>query len=354
LYAVPFDTVRLEIHGRPAPVVEDVSNDTAFGFSRLDVSASGILLYRRGRTEGQRTIYWLDSGGRLESLDVEPAVYQFLRISPDGTRLIWMMNQGPSADLWVYDWRRGSKTRLTDGQDVYAYPVWSPDGRYVVFSSSKGIFWTRPDGAGRPHPLIESKALLWPTSFTPDGKRLVYSELNPTGGLIKTVLLDGSGGQLRAGTSEGFLQTSALPFPAFSPDGRWLAYADAESGRYEVYVRAYPDKGTRWLISSGGGTMPLWSRTERELFYRDEDSRIMVATYTANGDTFVADKPRLWSEKRLANTGLTPLFDLAPDGKRFAVLVAEEGREPPAVQNHVTLILNFFDELRRRVPQGNN
>ena len=100
--------------------------------------------------------------------------------------------------------------------------------------------------------------------------------------------------------------------------------------------------------------MPLWSRTERELFYRDEDSRIMVATYTANGDTFVADKPRVWSEKRLANTGLTPLFDLAPDGKRFAVLVAEEGREPPAVQNHVTLILNFFDELRRRVPQGNN
>jgi Protein kinase domain/WD40-like Beta Propeller Repeat len=354
LYAVPFDPVRLEIHGRPAPVVEDVSNDTAFGFSRLDVSASGILLYRRGRTEGQRTIYWLDGGGRLESLDVEPAVYQFLRISPDGSRLIWMMNQGPSADLWVYEWRRGSKTRLTDGQDVYAYPVWSPDGRYVVFSSSKGIFWTRPDGAGRPHPLIESKALLWPTSFTPDGKRLVYSELNPTGGLIKTVLLDGSGGQLRAGTSEGFLQTSALPFPAFSPDGRWLAYADAESGRYEVYVRAFPDKGTRWLISSGGGTMPLWSRTERELFYRDEDSRIMVATYTANGDTFVADKPRVWSEKRLANTGLTPLFDLAPDGKRFAVLVAEEGREPPAVQNHVTLILNFFDELRRRVPQGNN
>ena len=350
LYAVPFDPVRLEVHGSSVAVLDDVSNDTAFGFSRVGVSASGILLYRTGRTEGQRTIFWLDGTGNLDSLDVEPAVYQFPRISPDGSRIIWMMNQGSRADLWVYDWRRGSKTRLTDGQDVYAYPAWSPDGRYIVFSSSRGILWTRPDGAGKPHPLVESKALLWPTSFSPDGKRLVYSELNPTGGLIRTIPLDDTGGQLRAGASKVFLQTSALPFPAFSPDGRWLAYADAESGRYEVYVRAFPDKGARWLVSSGGGTMPVWSRTARELFYRDEDSRIMVATYSVTGATFVADKPRRWSERRLANTGLTPLFDLAPDGKRFAVLMADEGPEPQALKSHVTLVSNFLEELRRRVP----
>jgi serine/threonine-protein kinase len=136
----------------------------------------------------------------------------------------------------------------------------------------------------------------------------------------------------------------------FSPDGRWLAYADTESGAYEVYVRAFPDKSTRWLISNGGGTMPIWARNGRELFYRNEDSQIMVATYAVRGDTFVADKPRVWSEKRLANTGLTPLFDLAPDGKRFAVLMAAEGPEPIEAQSHVTLLLNFFEELRRIAP----
>jgi Tol biopolymer transport system component len=355
LFAVPFDPGRLQVLGHPTALIEDVSNDTNFGFARVDLSANGTLLYRKGRTEGQRTIHWLDNTGKLESLGLDLALYQFPRVSPDGSRLLWQQAEGSSADLWIYDWRRGSKTRLTDGKDVYTYPVWSPDGRYVVFSSSKGVFWTRADAAGKPQRLIErteTAGAQFPTSFTPDGKHLVFSELNPTGGLIQTVVLDGSSGQLRAGKPELFLQTSAaLPFSAFSPDGRWLAYADAESGNYEVYVRAFPDKGTRWLISSGGGTMPAWSTNGRELFYRNDDSRIMVATYTVDGDTFIADKPRVWSDRRLANTGLTPLFDLAPDGKRFLVLMRPEAPDPNAAPSHVTLMINFFDELRRRVPQ---
>jgi len=288
-------------------------------------------------------------------LGLETGSYQFPRVSPDGSRLIWQLSEGSSADLWIYDWRRGSKTRLTDGKDVYTYPVWSPDGRFVVFSSSKGMFWTRADAAGKPQPLNgpAMKPSQFPTSFASDGKRLVFSELSPGGGgLVQTVSIDAASGELRAGTPEVFLHVSALPFAAFSPDRRWLAYADAESGNYEVYVRAFPDRGTRWLISSGGGTMPVWSRNGRELFYRNDDSRIMVATYTVNGETFSADKPRVWSERRLANTGLTPLFDLAPDGKRFLVLMAPEAPASALTQSHVTLMTNFFDELRRRVPQG--
>jgi hypothetical protein len=350
LFAVPFDPGSLEVRGRPAPLLEEVSNDTNYGFSRVDVSASGMLLYRRGRTEGRTTIHWMDSTGRLESLETEPAGYELPRVSPDGSKLIWTLNQGSSADLWIYEWQRGSKTRLTDGKSVYGYPVWSPDGRYVVFSSSGGMFWTRADGAGKPQPLTASKAFQFPTSFTPDGRRLVFSELSPVGGLIQTVRVDGDSGQLHASKPELFLQTaSAAPVPAFSSDGRWLAYADSESGSYELYVRAFPDKGTRWLISNSGGTMPVWSRNGHELFYRTEDRRIMVATYTVKGDTFVADKPRVWSEQQLANTGVTPSFDLAPDGKRFVVLMPAESPEPRETQSHVTLVLNFFDEVGRRV-----
>jgi serine/threonine-protein kinase len=351
VFVVPFDPTRIEVRGRPAAWVEGISNDTTYGFSRLDFSASGMLLYRKGRTEGLTTIHWMDHTGRTESVAIEPGVYMFPRISPDGSKLIWMMNQGATSDLWIYDWQRGSKTRLTDGTSVYAYPVWSPDGRYVVFTSSEGISWTRADGAGKRELLTRSEARQAPTSFTLDGRWLAFAEVNAAGGLIKTVRVDGSSGQLRTSSPELFLQTSSpLSFPAFSPDGRWLAYADAESGRYDVYVRSFPDKGTRWLISNGGGTLPEWSRNGRELFYRTEDNQLMVVTYAVKGDTFVAAKPRVWSNERLANTGLTPNFDLAPDGTRFAVLMSAGGPISAYVQNHVTLVTNFFDELRRLAP----
>ena len=144
LFAIAFEPGSLETRGRAVPLVEDVSNDTRYGFARLDFSANGTLLYRKGRTLGLSAIHWMDSTGRTAPLETEPALYLFPRISPDGSKLIWMVNQGPSADLWIYDWRRGGKTRLTDGKDVYSNPVWSPpDGRYVVFSSSEGIRWTR-------------------------------------------------------------------------------------------------------------------------------------------------------------------------------------------------------------------
>jgi len=141
---------------------------------------------------------------------------------------------------------------------------------------------------------------------------------------------------------------SVNAYPAFSPDGRWLAYASSESGIYEVYVRAYPDKGSQWQISNSGGTMPVWSPNGQELFYRTEDQRIMVATYVVKGGSFVAAKPRVWAPTPLANLGLTPNFDLAPDGKRFAVVMPAESPDPREVQSHATLALNFLDEVRRR------
>jgi serine/threonine-protein kinase len=219
LFAMAFDTARLEARGQAVPLIEDVSNDTRYGFSRFDVAANGTLLYRKGRTKGLSGIHWMDSAGTTEPLETEPAVYLTPRFSPDGGKLIWVVNQGPNADLWICDWRRGTKTRLTDGNDVYSNPVWSPDGQYVVFSSSEGIRWSRADGAGRPQPLIASKTLQFPNSFAPDG-HLVYTESTPTGGLIRTVTVDKSSGQMRAGNPESFLQTpSAQPSPAFSPDG---------------------------------------------------------------------------------------------------------------------------------------
>jgi serine/threonine-protein kinase len=137
--------------------------------------------------------------------------------------------------------------------------------------------------------------------------------------------------------------------PAFSPDGRWLAYVSNESGDYEVYVRPFPGPGGKWQLSTGGGHFPKWSKNRKELFYGTPDNKIMVLTYTSSGDSFSADKPRLWSPGQFTGRLGNPNFDLHPDGKRFAVLKAPSAESQPAV-NKVSFIFNFFDELRRKVP----
>ena len=216
------------------------------------------------------------------------------------------------------------------------------------------MFWTRADGAAKPQPLTRSTNQQYPSSFTADGKRLAFYELNPkTGFDIWTVPLEVNGALLRAGKPEVFVQT---PFderhPSFSPDGRWLAYASEESGVLQVYVREFPGRatGSRWLISNGGGGYPVWSRNGQELFFRAFDNKIMAAAYTVTGNSFVAVKPRVWSEKALANVGFLGAYDVGPDGKRIAALVSAETPDGQKAQSHVIFLLNFFDELRRRVP----
>jgi serine/threonine-protein kinase len=350
LFAVPFDAERLELRGNPTPL-QEVSSEPAIGAAQIDFSVSGAFVYRSGGTEGLKTLHWLDSTGRMEPLGTEPAVYLSPRLSPDGSRLAFMLSQGSLTDLWVYDLQRGAKVRVTNGTSFNSYPMWSPDGRYLVFQSAGGMFWARSDAAGKPQPLTESKNLQMPNSFTPDGTRLVFSELSPqTGADIRTIPVDSSSGRLRAGEPQVFVKTSTLSiWAALSQDGRWLAYADSQAGVYEVHVRAFPDKGTDVQISNAGGILPIWSQNGHELFYRTEDQRIMVVNYAVRGDSFVPEKPRVWFGKQLANIGLAANLDLAPDGKRFIVLMPAETGVPRLAPGHVMLTVNFFDEVRRRV-----
>jgi Tol biopolymer transport system component len=354
LFAVPFDLDRLEVRGTPTPLLEQVAYSSAIGFAQFEFSRSGTLVYRQGTGGGGMvTIQWLEGGDRKQSLLAKPGYYMRPHVSPDGQRLAMDILDGSGSDVWVYDWQRDTITRLTFGGGTgFVQPVWSPDGRYIVGRTNEGMAWVRADGAGKPQPLTENKNAQFPWSFSPDGKRLAYQENGANGYEVWTLPVESNGLGLRAGKPESFVQS---PFevrqPAFSPDGRWLAYTSNESGVYEVYVRAFPDKGGRWQISNAGGTWIEWSRNGRELFFRTLDNRIMVASYTAKGDSFVADKPRVWSEKQLADFGPgVPNYDLAPDGKRIAALMPVEAPETKKAQNHVIFLENFFDELRRRVP----
>jgi Tol biopolymer transport system component len=267
-----------------------------------------------------------------------------------------MVVHQPGSDIWVYEWQRDAWTKLSFGGTIYFSPVWSPDGRYVVFGSvGKGIFWTRSDGAGQPQPLIPSNAVLTPCSFSPDGKRLVYTEVAASGpnSQIWTASLEDSGGQLKAGKPDQFLKDSFDDLlPAVSTDGRWVAYTSNESGMFQVYVRAFPriaGHDGKWLISAGPGVLPTWSSNGRDLLYRSGD-QIMAVSYTANGDSFVPDRPRVaWAEAGIPQIALR-LWDLAPDAKRLIVVAPVSNAGTPKTEHEVVLLQNFYDELRRRLP----
>jgi serine/threonine-protein kinase len=211
------------------------------------------------------------------------------------------------------------------------------------------MFGIRSGGGGEVQVLTQSKATQYPFSFAPDG-RLAYLELGAGGYDLWTLPLEIDGSGLKPGKPEVFLQT---PYeerhPAFSPDGRWIAYSSNESGAFQVYVRPFPDKSGKWQISTNGGVYPVFSRTGQKLFFRTEDNQVMLANYTVQGDSFVADKPRVWSETRLADLGIILNYDVAPDGKRILALMPSEAQKGERTPSHVTFMLNFADEIRRRL-----
>jgi Tol biopolymer transport system component len=359
MFAVPFDPDKLETRGTAVPVLDDVAVASATGIGQFDFSRTGTLVYRRasgGVSGNLTTLQWVDATGRKEPLRAKPGDYANPVLSPDGKRVALTVIDGGSRDIWIYDSQRDAMMRLTFGGGAYLYPVWSPDGQYVVFSSfGGGIFQARADGAGQPQALTQSKTNQIPWSFTPDGKRLAYFDAEAKA-QIWTLQLEPRGGQLKAGKPEQFLKSASVDVaPSFSPDGRWLAYDSDESGKDEVYVREFPPptsgQGGKWQVSNDGGTRPRWSRTGHELMYQSAD-QIMAASYTVKGDTFVPDKPRVWIAKLGAPPSAGSPWDLSPDGKRVAVVTPEGTPEAPKQEHEIVMLLNFFDELRRKVPPG--
>jgi serine/threonine-protein kinase len=135
----------------------------------------------------------------------------------------------------------------------------------------------------------------------------------------------------------------------FSPDGRWIAYCSTESGSWEVYVQPFPPDGRKMQVSSHGGRIPSWSPNGRDLFYTTERQEILRVRYTIHNGTFAPGQPELWTERRFADTGVIAGVDLAANGKRFVALMPAELAGRQQSPNHVTILLNFFDEIQRRL-----
>jgi serine/threonine-protein kinase len=348
-FAAPMDLARLELTGSSAPILDDVSSSEAGGSAGFDYSRAGTLAYLPGASSPLLSVAWLDASGKFERMSVAPKSYLQTKLSPDGTRLAVVIQEGASRNLWVYDWKRDRLFPITFGKNGVFWPAWSPDGKHLAFMMvqgevGSGIYWARADGGGQVHRLLEVNFVSG-ISFSPDARRLAFGSTIQAAAL-QTVALDFSDPERpKAGKPETFPTGPGHAFdPNFSPDGRWMAYVSDESGGPEVYVEPSLGPGGKWLVSSGIGSHPVWSSNGRELFYEEIGTHlIQVVTYTTKGDSFEADPPRVWVDRALPIQNTT----LSLDGKRFAIVVPESGEKAPT---HVVFLLNFFDELRRRVP----
>jgi serine/threonine-protein kinase len=344
MYAVAFDLDHLEARGTPSPIVDGIAYDPTFGYAQLDVSRTGTLVYRKN---GGATLDWIDGRGGNDQILRKPSQSVWPRISPDGKSIALTTAEGGEVGLWIHNLETGQAALAARGARYSS--LWTPDGRYLVLGGAGGLSWVRADGPTKPQPLTGTGVQV-PVSFNKDGTRLAFHALSPeTHFDLWTLPVIASNDGLRLlGPPEPFLQTQAIEtYPTFSPDGRWIAYASNESGGWEVYVRSFPYNGKAVRVSRGGGRVARWAPSGSELFYRNEDNRIFVATYRTPGGLFVVDHVRLWSATRLFDTGVFANYDVSRDGRIVALLPASEPEDRQS-ENHVTVTLNFFEQLRQR------
>ena len=346
LMAVPFDHQQLVVLGAAVPVVEGVLQSRASGAAQYSLSATGSLVYVPGGIEeDNQKLVWVTRSGTELPLAAPTHSYTFPRLSPDGRRVAVGIAER-EAQVWLHDLSRETLTRFTFEGNRNLNSVWTPDGKVIAYLSNKdgagNIYWQRADGSGGLERLTSSEYTQVPMSWSPDGQLLAFMENNPTTGYDIWVL------RLSDHKAQPFLRT---PFnesvPRFSPDGRWLIYVSNESGRYEIYVQPYPGPGGKWQISTEGGTEPTWNPNGSELFYRSGNK--MMAVEITTRPSFTASKPRVLFEGRYEpSPATTPNYDVSLDGQRFLML--KPNLQEASAPTQINVVLNWFEELKRRVP----
>jgi len=340
LQAVPFDLARLEIVGKPVPILDGIVRTPAAQFA---VSDTGSLVYVPGGNQSiGQTLLWVDRDGREEPLPTPPRSFSKPRLSPDGRQVAVVID---NRQIWSYDLSRATLTPLTAADAQSNFPVWTPDGSRLAFSSSRdgvlNMFSMPADGSGSPERLMTSVLFQDPASFSPDGRLLVFVELHPANAQDIWVLPMDSGRKPRPLLTTQFVEGG----PMLSPDGQWLAFVSNESGDNEVYVRPFSGSRRKTRISSDGGQELAWAPHGRELFYRSGDR--MMAVDIVTQPTPRPGKPHVLFERVFAKGGPWRNYDVSLDGSRFLMLKPTK-EDVPLPQLNV--VLNWTEELKARVP----
>jgi len=355
LRAVRFDPVRLEVLSDPVPVVDAVSTKPT-GAAEFAISTDGTLVYvpghviptgqSGGELTGARSLVWVDRRGQEEPIKAPTRSYTYPRISPDGSRIALDIRDQEN-DIWIWDIAREGLRRLTLNAAAEILPLWSPDGKRIFFSSTRGanipnLYVRAADGTGTDTRLATSPTAQFATSISPDGTQVVVRQTGPRGFDLDLLRFD-RGAQITPLIHNGF----SIPNAEISPDGRWLAYESLESNQPQIFVQPFPDiNAGRWQVSTTGGTKPVWSRNGRELFFIGADGYLRaVPVQTAT--TFTYGTAVQLSNSRYFTAPVSRTYDVAPDG-RF-LMIKEPVGAPSATPTNIVVVLNWFQELQARV-----
>jgi eukaryotic-like serine/threonine-protein kinase len=357
LWAIPFDLDRLIATGPAVPVVADLGAGTQpiSSNSIFTIAPTGTLVYSQNPEIAGQRLAWVDRDGQEDAVPIAPSrSFGNPRLSPDGRRLVLVRRDesgSSNTEIWIYDLATNTERQLTFDPAANVYPIWTPDGQRIVFSSNRAggrnLFWRPADGSGRDERLTTSPNIQSPWAWSSDGMNLIFAERNPATDMDIAVLSMSGDRQTRALIGTRFTETE----PDVSPDGRWIAYYSNETGREEVYVRPFPNvDGGKWRVSMDGGADPLWGPDGHELFYLSIDGSRLMAVPVMTMPTFVSGMPKALFERRYARQSGAISYDVSPDGQRFLIIKEGSETDQASARSEFTVVLNFFEELKRLVP----
>ena len=337
LMAQHFDVNELVVTGDPVRVADEV-----FPLGDLfSTSSDGGLAYVGGGGGSLTQLQWVGRSGEPLGRVGQPGNYSNPVLSPDDTRIAVVRD----GDIWVLYPVRGTEERLTTYPGPDSYPVWSPDGRSIVFSSLReggraGLYEKSALGAGDAGLLMTSDSTPLPMDWSAARAAVVYSEPQPATSFDLWELAMPGDPQPRGLVVGPFWESGGV----VSPDGRWFAYYSSETGVYEVYVLRLSESGERMRISTAGGIYPRWRGDGRELYYATADNELMAVDVQVDGDTLAAEIPRRLFEVDFRTTGpANNRFDVTADGQRFLVNTrVEEGAVAP-----ITWVLSWTADLEQ-------
>jgi serine/threonine-protein kinase len=338
LFSAPYDAGEFRLAGPPVPVADGVRFGPAFP-AKMGVARTGTLVYQGGRSTARELII-AERNGPVTAIPLPGRNYHGPRFSPDGQRiafLIFNVQDGLTSDLWTYDLRGGSLSRLTF-DSVSSNPDWMPDGRRLVYTARGQVYTIATDGSGVPESLLAfPDGGIGEVQVSRTRRTLVFREGSGARRNIWMASLDS------ARTQRPLLRT---PFDeksiALSPDGQWLAYVSDEAGTEDIYVRRLEEGSGRWRVSKSGGQEPRWGPGGRELFYRSADSILSVGMEPGTEPRFTDSRMVLVGEFNSDRN--RPIWDVSPDGRRF-VFTRSQG-EPTG--RSMNIVLHWFDQLRAR------
>ena len=342
LMAQAFDLDRLELVGAASPVAEQIQGDSSTRRGAFWASGDGKLIYRVGTSQRGTRLVWHDRNGKEISSTGDTAPHFDLQASADGGRVAAAIGDNVSTDLWIYEVARGIRTRFTFDPGADIRPVWSPDGKRLVFTSARSgkrqLYIKDTSGAATEELLVETELNVLPTSWSADGRFLLFFSQGHPKTIADLWVLPMEGERKPVSYLQGpFRERGAV----FSPDGKWVAYESDESGRFEIYVAPFPIHSGKWQVSVTGGEWPHWRSDGKELYYISPDDKMMAAEVSAAGGDFRVGKVTPLFQARPSRAGT--VFDVSRDGKRFLINSATESVDDAPI----TLVVNWPGTLKK-------